>query len=77
MKLKEIFLGKSWHWLLWVIIAVFLWWMGSESQHVRDFVPFSLKLLGLTVLCIGVVIATHKPGDRVTREPFEEEDLNE
>ena len=72
MKLNDIFLGKPLHWLLWFIIAGVLWWMGSGSQHVRDFVPFSLKLLGLTVLCVGVVIVTYKPGDRVTREPFEE-----
>jgi hypothetical protein len=75
MKLKDIFLGKPLYWLLIIIIAAAMWWMGSDSQHVRDFVPFSLKLLGLTVICVGVIILTYKPGDRETREPFEKDEI--
>ncbi len=75
MKLSEIFIGKPLHWLLWFLIFGLLWWMGEGSQHVREFVPFVLKLLALTVLCLGVVIVTYKPGDRITREPFEEDEI--
>jgi len=74
MKLNEFFIGKPLHWLLWILIAGVLWWMGDGSQHVREFVPFVGKLLAVTVLSIAVVIVTYKPGDRITREPFEEEE---
>lgn len=75
MKLKDIFIGKPLHWLLWIPIIGVLWWMGNDSQHVRDFVPFVLKLLLLTVLCIAVVIGTYRRGERITREPFEEDEI--
>ena len=65
MKVGDIFLGKAIHWALWALIGV--------VQHVRDFVPFALELLALAVFCMAVIVFTYKPGDRVTREPFEED----
>ncbi len=73
MKIGDIFLGKAIHWALWAVIAVVFLATGSNSQHVRDFVPFALELLLLAVFCMAVIVFTYKPGDRVTREPFEED----
>ncbi len=73
MKIGDIFLGKPMHWALWVVIGVVFLVLGSNRQHVRDFVPFALELLVLAVFCMAVIILTYKPGDRVTREPFEED----
>ena len=73
MKLGEIFLGKPWHWLLWAVIVAVLFWLGSQSLHVRSFVPFLLILLALAAGSVLLVIASHRKGERITREPFEED----
>ena len=73
MKLNQVFLGKPVHWLLWAVIVAVLYWLGSQSLHVRSFVPFLLILLALAAGSVLVVLATHKKGERVTRESFEEE----
>ena len=73
MKLGEIFLGKPWHWLLWAVIVAVLYWLGSQSLHVRSFVPFLLILLALAGGSFLAVLWTYRKGERITREPFEEE----
>ena len=73
MKLGEIFLGKPVHWLLWAAIVAVLYWLGSQSQHVRSFVPFLLILLALAAGGVLLVVSSHRKGERITREPFEEE----
>ncbi len=72
MKLGRIFLGRPLHWLLWAGIVAVLYWLGSQSLHVRSFVPFLLVLIALAGVSVFVVLATYKKGERVTREPFEE-----
>ena len=73
MKLGEIFLGKPWHWLLWAVIIAVLFWLGSQSLHVRSFVPFLLTLLVLAAGSVLLVVSSYRKGERLTREPFEEE----
>jgi len=73
MKIGQVFLGKPVHWLLWAVIVAVLYWLGSQSLHVRNFVPFLLVLIALAGGSVLVVLATYKKGDHVTREPFEEQ----
>ncbi len=73
MKLGQVFLGKRVHWLLWAVIVAVLYWLGSESLHVKSFVPFLMVLILLAGGSILVVLSTYKKGDRITREPFDEE----
>ena len=73
MKLGDVFLGKPVHWLLWAVIIAVLYWLGSESLHVRTFIPFLMILLVLAGASVLVVLATYRKGDRITREPFEDE----
>ena len=73
MKLGEIFLGKPWHWLLWAVIVAVLFGLGSQSLHVRSFVPFLLILLALATGGVLLVVSSYRKGERITREPFEED----
>jgi hypothetical protein len=74
MKLSDIFIGRPLHWALWLVIAGVLYWFGKGAQHVRDFVPFVLELFALVAICVIVIVATYKPGERITRESLDEDD---
>jgi hypothetical protein len=41
---------------------------------VRDFVPFLFAVLGLAAAVVAVIVFTYRPGERITREPFDDED---
>jgi hypothetical protein len=72
MKLGEIFLGKPLHWLLWPVIIAVLYAFGSDNLHVKQFVPFILTVLAMAAACVGIILATSRRGDRITREPIDE-----
>ncbi len=72
MKLGEIFLGKPLHWLLWPVIIAVLYAFGSDNLHVKHFVPFILTVLAMAAACVGIILATSRKGDRITREPIDE-----
>ena len=74
MKISDIFIGRLLYWMLWLVIAGGLYWMGKGARHVRDFVPFVLELFALVALCVIVIVATYKPGERITRESLNEDD---
>jgi Mn2+/Fe2+ NRAMP family transporter len=71
---NRVFLGRPLHWALWFAVIVVLTVLGKQSQHVRDFVPFLLAVLGLATAVVAVIVFTHRPGERVTREPLDDED---
>ena len=73
MKWGQVFLGKRVHWLLWAVIIAVLYWLGSQSFHVKSFVPFLMVLIVLAGVSVLVVLSTYRKGDRITREPFDEE----
>lgn len=68
------FLGKPVHWLVIAAIVGVLWWMGANLVQTRDYHLFLIVLPALTVAAVAVVIVTTRPGDRVTRDPFEDDD---
>lgn len=72
--MRELFLGKPWHWLLAVVCIALLAWAGETKLHVIHFNAFVIALLigGLAVVLL--LVYTTKPGDRVTRDPLEESD---
>lgn len=71
--MRKIFIGRPFHWLLWVVILAVLAVLGGLGLHTRQFNPFSFILLGVTAACILTIIVTYKKGEHITREPFEEE----
>lgn len=69
--LNEVFLGKRSHWALWVLVAAVLYVAGQYYVHVRWFAWFSLLVLALSAGVVLYLVITHRPGERITREPFE------
>lgn len=68
----NVFIGRPVFWALWIAIVAVLAALGLTSFHVRDFVPFQFIVLGLAVAAVAVIVATHRKGERVTREPLDE-----
>lgn len=72
--MREIFLGKAWHWALLAAIAALLWWAGDAKLHVIHFNTFMLSILAGSVFVILLVVRTTKPGEQVTRDKLEDGD---
>lgn len=72
--MRRIFLGKPIHWLLWGVVIVVLYLMGARSLHATSFNAFVLVLLALAAGCVAFVFVTHRKGDRVTRDSFDEDE---
>ncbi len=71
--MRKVFLGKPLHWLLWGMIVAVLFVMGAQRLHTVWFNLFVTILLALTTACVLVVVLTTRKGERITREPFDEE----
>ncbi len=63
---------SRYYWLLWAGILACLAYLGQEKLHVRDFVVFVLILLGLAAVSVGIILATYRKGDRITRDPLDD-----
>ena len=71
--MRDIFLGKPIHWLLWVVIFGVLFALGRNYFHTNNFNLFILVLVALSTACVLTIFATYRKGDRITREPFDED----
>ncbi len=71
--MKDIFLGKPIHWLLWVVILGVLFALGRIHFHTNNFTLFIFVLVALSTACVLTIFATYRKGDRITREPFDED----
>lgn len=69
--MNRVFLGKPSHWALWGVIVVVLAVAGHVHMHVRWFNDFTVLLLALTLFVVLFVVVTYRPGERITREPFD------
>jgi len=67
----HIFLGKPFHWLVFVIILAVLAWLGFNLVQTRDYNFFLLILVSLTAGSVITIMLTTRKGEQVTREPFE------
>ncbi len=66
--MREIFLGKPWHWGMVAVVAALLWWAGASKAHVIHFNTFLVALALGSFAVIVLILKTHKPGEQVTRE---------
>ena len=71
--MRSVFLGKPLHWLILAVILGVLWWMGDGRLQTRDFSLFIFILLGLAVGAVVIMRLSYRQGDRVTRDPFEDD----
>ena len=70
--MPRIFLGKPFHWLLWIVIVGVLFLAGDYKMHVRLFNGFIFVVLALGVASVAAILASYAEGDRITREPFDD-----
>jgi hypothetical protein len=70
--MASIFLGKAWHWGLLVLAFAALAVVGDSYLHTHAFNTFSFICLAIGLVAVAAVVLTHKPGDRVTREPLDD-----
>jgi hypothetical protein len=73
VKLRELFIGKPLHWVLLVVMAGVLVWLGHLKLHVREFNQFSFAVLGMTAAALLFIVVTYRKGEPVTREPLDDE----
>lgn len=71
--MKDLFLGKPLHWLLLVALVVPFAVMGYLRLHVSEFNHFVLLMLGIAALVVVLIVVPHRPGERITREPLEDD----
>lgn len=74
--MKNLFLGKPIHWAMIVAVFAALYWLGAKRYHLLDYNDFLFILLGIAVACVVLVVATYREGDRVTRDPLDEEEID-
>ena len=66
--MSEIFLGKSLHWLILVVLAGALWYVGSLREHIVHFDAFIVALLAVSAACVLIVLYGPGRGTRLTRD---------
>ncbi len=47
--------------------------MGELRLHTRDFNLFAVIVLALAAAAVLIIVLTHQKGERITRDPFEED----
>ena len=72
--MRELFLGKPWHWLLLAACVALLAWAGAAKLHVIYFNHFIIALLVGGLAVVLLLVRTTKSSERVTRDPLEETD---
>lgn len=71
--MRDLFLGKPWHWLVLVLVAAVLWWAGDSRLHVTR---FNLLITALLIGSFGLLyllLRTTGAGETVTRDPLDED----
>ncbi len=71
--MRQVFLGPWRYWLIWIAIIAVLYGLGQASVHVRNFVPFMFIVAALAAAAVAAIVLTYRPGERITRDPFEDE----
>jgi uncharacterized membrane protein YfcA len=72
--MRDLFLGKKLHWAVIVAVVAALYWLGSNQFHRVDYPAFLFAMLGISVAALIAVVLTSRRGERVTREPLEDDD---
>lgn len=71
--MRDLFLGKPWHWFVLVLIAAVLWWAGGLRLHVTQFNFLIIALLVGSFTLLFLLLRTTLAGDAITREPLNED----
>jgi hypothetical protein len=72
--MRDLFIGKPIHWLIWVVIVIVLFAMGKVYLQTREFDLFLAVIVGLGAGAVMTVLLTTAKGEQVTRENFDDAD---
>jgi len=71
--MREIFLGRWWHWGILIVVCGLLWLAGAQRLHVIHFNVFISCLLAGTAAVVIFVLMGTRPGEQVTRDNLEDD----
>lgn len=71
--MKNLFIGKPLHWLMIAAAAGVMYWLGAGQFHRVNYTGFLGIVFAVAVTCIALVLITYRRGDRITREPLDDE----
>lgn len=71
--MRELFLGKPWHWLVLVLVTALLWAAGDSRLHVTQFNLFVTVLLTGSFGLLLLLLRTTRIDEKVTRDPLDQE----
>lgn len=72
--MNDLFIGPLRHWLILCSTLGLLWLMGANQFHTTDFKLFLICLITLSIVNLTAIVLTYRKGERITREPLDEED---
>lgn len=75
--MRDVFLGKPWHWGIVLAVTALLAGAGNSKAHVIHFNGFLTALAIGSLAIILIVLKTHKPDEQVTREPLLPDDTED
>jgi len=70
--MRDLFIGKPIHWLIWVVIIFALVSMGKVYLQTREFNLFLAAIVALGAGAVLTVLLTTAKGEQVTRENFDD-----
>ena len=72
--MENIFIGPLRHWLILITTLGILWVMGANQFHTTNFKLFLVCLIALSVLNLTAIILTYRKGERITRDPLDDDE---
>lgn len=75
--MRNVFLGKPWHWAMAAIVTALLWWAGGLKAHVIHFNSFLVALTIGSLVVVLLILKTNRPGEQITREPLLPDDAED
>ena len=70
--MRNLFIGKPVHWLIWIVTVPVLFAMGRVYLQVRTFNLFLAVIVLLGTAAVLMVLLTSSRGEQVTREALDD-----
>ncbi len=71
--MKQLFLGKWWHWAILALAVLLMWLAGQQKMHVIHFNLFvGLLFFGTLAGVVWIVLGTGSD-EQVTRDPIQDD----
>jgi len=72
--MRDIFIGPLRHWLILAATLGILWVMGANQFHITNFKLFLICLIALSIANLTAIMLTYRKGERITRDPLDNDE---